>query len=253
MKIAVVGDTHGNMTWLRNDVIPYARDSGCDLILQVGDFGFVWPQGAYENQVSKLNRLLDGAGLRLLFLPGNHEDHAKLARFTETAKVNDDGHYVLRSQIAYTGRVSSWVWEGRRLAAVGGAVSIDREWRVQQQRRSPRRTAIWWPEEVLSPEEVDEAKAFGTVDVLFTHDGPSDFPEGGLKPDLDSTANRQRMTDIGRALRPRIWFHGHYHQRVTYGFRHDYGTCAVHCLDCDYSPRSKGVEILDLSTARSQV
>lgn len=245
--IAVVGDTHGNMSWLCNDVIPYAVKHGCDRIMQVGDFGFVWPATEYRRRLTKLNRVLDRAGLDLLFLPGNHEDHTELGHLSVQAEadgaVTAAGHYLLRPRIAYVGRVSSWTWGGRRFAAVGGAVSIDRDWRVEHQRRTG--VPIWWPAETLTGDEMAAAVGIGPVDVLFTHDAPTALPLPGLKDDLDSTINRQAMSEVGRALRPAQWFHGHYHHHVQYSFRHDSGTSEVTCLDRDWSPRTKGVALLD--------
>lgn len=245
MKLAIVGDTHGNMSWVCNDVIPYAVKHGVDKIVQVGDFGFVWPDADYPRNLHKLNRVLDRAGLDMHFLPGNHEDHHKLLAHANASPTSPEGHHRLRSRIFYTGRVAAWSWAGCRIAVVGGAVSIDRDYRQRYQRRTG--TAIWWREEQLTPTELATAAALDPVDVLLTHDAPTGFPTDGLKEDLDSTAYRQAMTTVGRALQPRLWFHGHYHVRLIYPFRHDGGECEVHALDCDHSPRTRGIALLDLA------
>lgn len=70
-KIGIVGDTHGNMSWVCNDVIPHAVKHGVDTLVQVGDFGFIWKGPDYPRNLHKLNRHLQRAGLRLVFLPGN--------------------------------------------------------------------------------------------------------------------------------------------------------------------------------------
>lgn len=244
--IAVVGDTHGNMAWVCNSVIPYAVEQGAEKLVQVGDFGFVGMGPHQDMRLQRLTDALDAAGIDLHFLPGNHEDHAQLALMAEAAPLSPDGHYQLTPRIFYTGRVASWEWDGVPMAAVGGAVSIDREWCQQQEREYGLKS--WWPEEILSLVEIDDAKAIGPVDILFSHDAPADFPIDGLIPDLDSAANRQVMTDIGRALTPRIWRHGHYHRRLTYQFHHDRGDCKVIALDCDGSTPEGNVSILDLAT-----
>lgn len=245
IKIAVVGDTHGNISWVAADVIPYAVKNGCEKILQVGDFGFLWPgREAREKKLRKLDRLLAKAEISLHFLPGNHEDHDLLAHYAKSRVGTPEGHYKIKPRIFYTGRVSSWEWDGRKIAAVGGGVSIDRDYRQRHELQTGEK--IWWPREVLDGNEVRAAKAIGPVDVLFTHDAPTSFPESWIKPDLESTANRQRMTDIGRALTPRVWLHGHYHCSVTYPFHHDRGVCEVRGLSCDESSRLDGIAILDL-------
>lgn len=245
MKIAVLGDTHGNMNWVCNHVIPYVRDKlDCSRIMQVGDFGFVWPDNDYPRNLDKLQRVLSRHDVTMVFLPGNHEDHVKLAKLTEDSPRTEVDHYEIRPRLHYTGRVAAWEWAGVRFAAVGGAVSIDRKWR-QEEVKSGRKQ-IWWYQERLTADEIQQAKDLGHVDVLFSHDAPSDFPSQWLKADLDSTANRQVMTEVGRALRPRRWFHGHYHTQLTYPFHHDDGTCWVSCLDCDGSSRDNAISVLDL-------
>lgn len=246
MKLVVVGDTHGNMRWVNGTVIPFAAKHEATQILQVGDFGFVWPEANYLNKLAKLNRCLDRAGMELLFLPGNHDDHVKLARIEASAEVTPDGHYQVTEHITYAGRYCAWTWAGRRLATVGGAVSIDREWRQRRLRARPKRAPIWWPEETLSADELTAARELGTVDVLFTHDAPSEFPLQGLEPDLESTAYRQAMAAVGRMLTPKIWLHGHYHAHHVYPFHHGRGVCEVTALDCDGSAPERGMVLLDL-------
>lgn len=243
-RVLVVGDTHGDKRWF-HEVI--AKQAGkVDKIVQVGDFGWIFPQPARERGLDVLNKVLDRAGIDLVFLPGNHEDHPRLAELWGTCPRNADGHALIRPRIAYTGRYSAWSWGRHRLGAVGGAVSVDRDWRVKAAARNGGRTHYWWPEEVLSEAEFEQAKALGRVDYLFTHDAPSSFP-WPLKRDLDSTANRQRMTDLGRALRPRTWFHGHYHHFERYDFHHDDGTAEVVSLGANVSHRLRATVAIDLT------
>lgn len=242
-KVCAVGDTHANMQWICNMVIPYAQAQGCGKIMQLGDFGLIWRGAQRDNNLRKLNKRLDLAGIDLHFLPGNHEDHDLLDCYRTTE--GPEGHLQVTPRIFYTGRVSKWEWAGRKIGAVGGAVSIDRDWRQSHERASGQK--VWWKEEVLSSEEAEQAHMLGTLDVLFTHDAPAEFPETWLKPDLESEINRQRMSSIGRATVPKMWFHGHLHCPITYPFRHENGTCEVHGLDCDGSTMQQGVAILDLT------
>jgi hypothetical protein len=244
-KIAAVGDTHANMEWVCNLVIPYAKRHGCKKIFQVGDFGFVWSgDGEENNRLRKLDRILSVAGMDLHFLPGNHENHDLLADYARRGPASPEGHFAVRPHIFYTGRVSSWEWAGRKIAAVGGAVSIDRKWRQQEQRLSGK--PLWWKQETLNSYEVQHARGLDEVELLFTHDAPTSFPEQWLKADLESTMNRQVMTDIGRALKPKGWVHGHYHCKINYAFEHDEGTCDVLGLNCDGYAVEASVAILNL-------
>lgn len=235
MYVLVVGDTHGNAEWTHEVVIPRAVEVGATKILQVGDFGFIWPSPNYTRGLDRLNKVLDRAGIDLHFLPGNHEDYDKLELLSARARgVSPEGHIPFRSRLFYTGKVSAWSWNGRRCAAVGGATSIDRQW------REPGKS--WWPQEALTPEEAAAAVALRRTEVLFTHDAPTQHPFEFLTPDPDSTAHRQVITDVARTLRPQAWFHGHYHAYAKYPFVHDLGCCEVTALNCD------GTDV-DVSTA----
>lgn len=242
-KVCVIGDTHNNFNWLANAVIPYAAEQGCRKLIQVGDFGFLMGEPD-EYRLDALNRRLEERQMDLHFLPGNHEDHDLLATYTQAE--GPEGHFPIRPRLYYAGRVSKWEWAGRKIGAVGGAVSIDRDWRQSHERVTGQK--VWWPEEVLSPEEAEQAQMLGRLDILFTHDAPVEFPLPGLKVDLESQINRQLMSSIGRATCPKMWTHGHYHASVTYPFRHENGTCEVRGLDCDGSSVTEGVAILDLSS-----
>jgi hypothetical protein len=211
--------------------------------------GFVWPTPNYLYGLDKMSRVLDRLGIDLHFLPGNHEDHTKLELLTRRAKLfSTEGHAQFRPRLFYTGRVSTWVWGGRRMAAVGGATSIDKENRLRYKRETG--TDIWWPQEVLSPEEIGQARDIGWADVLFTHDAPVLNPFK-LKEDFDSHVYRQMINSVGLALRPKLWFHGHYHESASYSFRHDDGFCEVRSLGRD-NQASGWCSVLRLSSAREE-
>ncbi len=242
MVVLVVGDTHGNAEWVHDVVIPRAVEAGASKILQVGDFGFVWPAPNYTRGLDKLNRVLDKVGIDLHFLPGNHEDYPKLELLTARSRgISPEGHFPFRPRVFYTGKVSAWSWNGRRCVVVGGATSIDRRF------REPGKS--WWPQEALTAEETTAALALRRTEVLFTHDCPSYHPFS-LMPDIDSNAHRQVITRIARELRPQVWFHGHYHRYAKYEFMHDKGVCEVTSLDCDGSPFATGMAVLHLPGLR---
>lgn len=245
--ILVVGDTHGNAAYLQNTVLPSAARAGVCKVVQVGDFGYVFPGMAPDNPrvLQKLSKVCAHFDLDLHFLPGNHEDYDSLNAYEEKiAERSPEGHVPLAERVFYTGKVSRWDWFGQRFAAVGGAVSIDKAYRADHLKRTG--TRIWWPDEELKRSELDRALQLaeqGPVDVLFTHDAPSYNPFR-LIPDLDSAMHRQLMDQVGRAYRPKLWFHGHYHQPVEYTFEHDLGTAAVYGLDCDGAPVDSSTQLL---------
>lgn len=75
--IYITGDTHGDGEWLRRfDGI--SLKSG-DMIIILGDFGFIWDGSLEENKyLDELEFYLEEKQVMLLFLDGNHENHAIL-------------------------------------------------------------------------------------------------------------------------------------------------------------------------------
>lgn len=244
MKVLVVGDTHGSFRWLIEDVVPYAQATGCRTIMQVGDFGFIWQSyGRHVDEVlDHLQEIMSHAGITLHFLPGNHENHDVLERLASDAPRSSEGHLCLRPSIMYTGRYAAWTWADVRIAAVGGGISIDRYLRTPG--------VSWWPQEALTQDEVRAASEFGPVDILFSHDSPIGIPMP-LLPNPESTAHRVMMTEIGRALRPHFWFHGHYHFSAFYTFEHDGGRCAVRSLDRDHTDAPQSMVVVNLQSVRN--
>lgn len=246
LRILVVGDTHGHAGWLQNTVIPHAAQVGASKIVQVGDFGFVFPGMApgVTSVLPKLNKVCARYGVDLHFLPGNHEDHDTLKMYEEMVpERSEEGHVPLADRVFYTGRVSSWRWGGQRFAAVGGAVSIDKAYRTEYYRTTG--TQIWWATEELSEAEVARACTLDPVDVLFTHDAPTYNPFN-LIPDLDGSRHREYMTRVGRALQPLWWFHGHHHRSEVYPFRHDSGEAEVRSLGRDGAELAESTELLSV-------
>jgi hypothetical protein len=227
-NVLIVGDTHGAFDWVELVVIPYAVTHNCQTIMQLGDFGFIWDNDVdiVHAALDRLDGALAAADIVLTFLCGNYENHPVLEALAAKAERTPEGHYSLRPHIVYTGRIAVWTWDGLRVAAVGGATSIDRDLRVPG--------VSWWPEERLTEREVCEALGYGPVDILFTHDAPTCIPMR-LVPDVLSMVNRTAMSQVGRALRPALWFHGHYHQSVTYCFEHRTGVTTVRGLGRDYA------------------
>lgn len=246
-NVLILGDTHGQFDWMEHVVIPYAATARCHTIMQVGDFGFVWDNDidVVNATLDRLNALLAGVNVSLLFLPGNHENHPMLAHLASEAARTSEGHYALRSHLFYTGRSAVWTWEGLRVAAVGGATSIDRHMR--------KPGVSWWPEEELSEEELQRALDFGPVDVLFTHDAPAGVPMK-LIPDLVSAMHRTNMSHLGRMLKPSLWFHGHYHESFVYKFEHQAGYTTVRGLGCDHAANAADSMVaLDLHAVLAQL
>ncbi len=215
-RLLIAGDTHGNLDWI-GTLCKLAARHGCQGIVQLGDFGF-WPdQQIWRSELRLVinNRWLDAVAavaarhnVWLRVLDGNHDAHP-LARDAYPADGN--GVRPIRSGVIdWADRGSIWSWCGRRFAALGGAVSIDKEWR--------RPEVSWWSTEEITEAElrtvVDRA-AGSRVDVLFTHDAP-ELPPGFRElsnPTLAAACRRstQIIEAAADELQPEVLMHGHFH------------------------------------------
>ena len=203
-RVLVAGDTHGNTKWVLT-LVKLAARHHCAGVLQLGDFGY-WshlPEG--ERFLGHVDGALEHAGLWLLAIPGNHENHTLLRRH----RVQKDGFWWLRDHIAMAPFGARWEWQGVRFGALGGAWSIDKDIRVPM--------IEWWPGE--EPTGADAARLGDEpLDILVSHD----VPLGG-EPELTdnlrgyaawrAVATRRLLLDVVQRLRPRLVLHGHWHVR----------------------------------------
>ena len=235
-SLLVAGDWHADADHAER-IIDAAADRGIDRIAQVGDFGY-WPR--HRTGVRFLGRVAARCverGVSLWFCDGNHEDHSHLlhGRATAPMAVAPSVYWVPRGVVVE--------WEGRRLLFMGGAVSIDQ----------PRRTPgfDWFPQEIPHEKDFSRARASQRVDVVIAHEGLPDTPlvstyRAFIPPEILELADgvRTRMGELAETLQPRLWFHGHWHHRMS-AMR---GSVQVELLHESRGPFEETALVLDLET-----
>ena len=214
------GDTHNDLAFVASAAM-LARENGAEMV-QVGDFGFLWPG---HDQLDALSALLVGLGVTLRFVDGNHDDHPRLRKLC--GRVRRRG-VTIAPNVIYQPRGSIHEDEDEtRFLFVGGAPSIDRALRTEGR--------SWWPEETITEAEYDFAMAAkGPVHVLVTHDAP-DFPPGFTPKgspgyQQEQVLSMRRVDKLVERHRPLLNVHGHWHSR--YERRHRSGAVIVG-LDCN--------------------
>jgi Icc-related predicted phosphoesterase len=238
MRIAFVGDIHGRVLHLLALLLELQRTGhAIDRVIQVGDFGayrdrehmdpgarrfvsddlaeldFVRLRAPDDGLALLLRHARAQLGAPVLFLRGNHEDHAWLAdRLREggSSEVAIDDfdlfHFVADGSVLDLG--------GVRLAILGGAAG-DPFGRID----NTAHAALG----ALEP---------GSIDVLVTHDGPYGISVGYH----GNTQGSRRLTELVAHLRPRFHVGGHYHN--LNGPRR-YGETTYLGLSCLVRPASK--------------
>lgn len=177
-------------------------------VIVLGDFGLVWAEEESKYEKTCLNWLASKP-FTVLFVDGNHENHARLATLPEKEWHGGKVH-VVRPNVLHLKRGEVFEIEGKTFFTFGGARSQDihdgildandPEWRVKAQKMyNEGRWAYrvkglsWWEEEMPSDEEMEYglanlARVNNKVDFVITH-SPSTFELGmmdgfrGCKPD----------------------------------------------------------------------
>lgn len=236
-KIMVLGDTHGN-TDVAVMAVQNAGVLDIKVIIQCGDFG-LWDH--FKDGIDYLDilnaELMDN-DVTLIWVDGNHENFDRLEWYHKNNPKNKWGQVFIRSNILWTPRGCKWKMDNKMFMSVGGAVSVDKDWRQMQQ--SKHNKVNWWPQEQLTEAELEQilrnhANSPCDVDFLFTHDCPTNAPfRGRMKNDQESQIHRQRMDRLGKAISPNMWFHGHMHTKYDgYDFPAYEPTTTVYGLECD--------------------
>lgn len=217
--IFLIGDVHGNYSRIY-DWIDRIADRG-DTLISVGDFGvgFV-PQWLLTDVGEEAAR----AGVNILAIKGNHDDPQPFreSRTFENLRLIPD--------------YSIMNIEGKDFFFIGGAISIDRVWRIEGK--------SYWKDEAIVE---DLSKVRGVqADIVVTHSAPSfcnpttkDFSNIQWAIDADPSLKeelpkeRAYLTEVYETLCeskvPESWWYGHFHTRLTENYK---GTKFT-CLDID--------------------
>jgi predicted phosphodiesterase len=251
-RILFAGDTHGDTNHVRW-LIEKAVKLDCQAVFVLGDFG-IWnhaDQGKFVDSVSKFSRLAD---VPVYFLPGNHDNYDLLEEWEKESQRDEDDFVRVPPNLHYSPRGHRWTWGGVRFMSLGGAYSVDRPGRIEDdanllkgarakaamghtlsaKQRYILRTGqyYWWPQEEISEEEAQYALRPGPVDVLLTHDKPRDSDPGWHRKDLFRChPNQDKIQAVVNAKRPEVLLHGHLH----FPYEQMVGQTWVKSLDCDPS------------------
>ena len=241
-RILVAGDWHGN-TGVAKALVEYAAQGGANVIVHAGDFGH-WHSGSGTKAFyAGLHESLVEHDITLYWVDGNHEAHPDIRERLHGSR-EAAALYKKFPRIIHLPRGFRWEWFGQTWMALGGAASIDRL------TRSPGKS--WWPEELLSDDDVEHASRPGGVDVIVSHDCPYgvDIPTVGIGEPRDcgwpwitqveSGEHRRKVRDVVNAIRPRLIIHGHYHLRYEAFHELPGGDrTLIQGLDCDGTPMSR--------------
>lgn len=176
--IYVTGDIHGGCTM--NNIVEWEEGKNLthdDYLVIAGDFGIPWEFSITEDD---LIYWIESRPWTTLFVDGNHE---RFSWWKDQPVEEWHGGRVQRlskySRIRRLMRGEVFDFDGTTLFTMGGATSVDREWRIEGY--------SWWPEELPSIDEIEYARKMldsvnWEVDYVVTHTCASDLLSKTLTP-----------------------------------------------------------------------
>lgn len=203
----ILSDVHGERGLMK----PFL-DSDEKICIQLGDFGFIWKHNDY-----KYNRFLnifskEYPEKEIYTVLGNHENYASLNKMPIVEK-NGARCRKIRNNVFAVERGEIISLEGKNCLCVGGADSLDKDWRIIGE--------SWWPQEKIFPETAEKVKekilAGANVDYVFSHCMPYFFMKeiwgewakvSDSEKELDKIATYLLNSDAS----PNYWFGGHIHE-----------------------------------------
>lgn len=271
MKVMFAGDTHGRVDTVKH-IIEEANDHDCDAVFQLGDFGY-WehaPEGV--KFLDDVGKMAYDQVLPWYFLDGNHDKTSLLLQNYDER--DDEGFIKVREYVYYAPRGHRWTWDGLRFASFGGAYSVDKAWRIQQEykiagqifqknkyrpdsKKQPINSSgtLWFPEEEMTDIDMDEfLKDTTPVDIMLAHDKPrAANPDWNRKDSPECWPNQDRLQKAVRTLQPKLFLHGHLHYQYVDQIRcgDDDMFTTVRGLNADGGPGT--CMVLDLDKYREDI
>lgn len=243
MKVLFAGDTHGSTNHIIT-LLDNAKASGCDRVFVLGDFGYWEHHPSGVKYLDEINRHATLRQIPIYFLDGNHDKTSMLVQRYGSNR-DSEGFMFVRAMVRYAPRGHTWKWDDVSFMALGGAYSVDKDYRlaIEQHEGSPPGTQ-WFPEEEMTDEELHEYLGrISSVDILLTHDKPrASSPRWNRKDLPECWPNQDRVQEAVRQLNPKLLLHGHLHYRYQDWVRSGNGDWTqVTGLDCN--PGAAGSKI----------
>lgn len=205
--ILLLGDIHGNAGILRQ-ALDIAKQSSAVAIIQLGDFGMFRDTELWFRENTR------DAHIPIYFIDGNHDDCSRWVKLDKVTRIWDD------RELYYIPRGTVMELDGRTIAFMGGASSIDKKMRLENNMH-------WDTNENIAPTQVERLyrNVLGRkIDMFLTHCPPHSVIEKNFDPLnklwfgvgvdwIDS--NQNIIEDAWDKLNYPIVYSGHMHKRVV--------------------------------------
>lgn len=208
--ILLLGDIHGDYRVLQR-AIDRANEVNATALIQVGDFGLY--RSFNMNNEEQFKDVLTTSKVPVYFVDGNHDDCTRWTTYTNVTQIYPE------FPLYYVPRGTVMELDGRTIAFMGGAASIDKNIRLSD--------GWHWDEmENISPYEIlrmmDNARN-KNIDMFITHCPPTSVINEHFDPraklqfgvGLDwHDHNQDIIENIWRAIGTPMIYSGHMHKKV---------------------------------------
>jgi predicted phosphodiesterase len=206
--IFITGDTHGAFDF--NKLIEFSSNNSKltkkDYVIIAGDFGGLWDPNRIDESLARYSKL----PITILFVDGNHENFSLLNEYL-VEEWNGGKIHRIRPDIIHLMRGQVYTLNGKTFFTFGGASSTDRFLRKEN--------ISWWPEEVPTFEQLDEAivnlkKYNNEVDYIVTHtidERALHYPPLISHGRFHTYPENQMLSYFEENVSYNHWYFGHYH------------------------------------------
>lgn len=199
-----LGDIHGRLKHL-SSAYQMAEAKGFDAVIQVGDFGFGFPNCTIKKWAEKRSRQSKWS-VKFISCGGNHDNQDIVDRLSEEQGHPDLIELVPNSGVFFAKRGSCVEIGGIQHLFLGGAESIDKHLRTEG--------VDFWEREEPSREEFE--LFFSNLekhkpDTVVTHDAPLRVPLKRTGRSVSHVPNMLENVLKYSSHKPSKWYFGHHH------------------------------------------
>lgn len=205
--IYLTGDTHGSIDF--DKVIRLNRSEDInenDFLIVTGDFGWIWSRAELYKNIA----YLDSFKFKILFIDGNHENFDILEKYP-LEKWSGGLIHRISMNLYHLTRGEIYTIEDKKILTIGGAESIDKEYRYPN--------ISWWEQESITEKDIENAlinleKNKYSVDYVITHTCAEIFIPNNRLLDCSHICKNKSETLLNRIAnicKYNKWIFGHWH------------------------------------------
>ena len=213
-RLVFCGDIHGELPTLIYLITNRYNLTNCAVIV-VGDFGVGFESKAHIDQIyNRYKYRLERNNAIIYAIRGNHDD-------PEYFKDPENSFDYERMKLLKDHTVYNIA--GKKIYTIGGANSIDIDWRLDfnEQHKDTTGRKVWWEGEDIVKLDVDKLPT-EPVDFIISHEAPLSFsPIISRTKEMSAEVygkvldSRLYLNEVLKNMRTKYWIYGHYHNSFS--------------------------------------